>query len=66
MTNARLGPLLAADGQPLESKREQDAEGVTLLDGNLTRGTLLVSFERLHRIGRFASATARCGRPSAT
>ena len=32
---------------------EQDAEGVTLLDGTLQRGTLLISFERLHRVGRF-------------
>ena len=53
LARARLGPLLGSRGQPLEIKREQDAEGVTLLDGNLQRGTLLISFERLHRVGRF-------------
>jgi hypothetical protein len=53
LKNARLGPLLAARGRPLRDKREKDAEGVTLLDGSLSNGTLLVSFERLHRIGRF-------------
>jgi hypothetical protein len=53
LRNARLGPLLGTHGRPLKDKREKDAEGVTLLDGSLTNGTLLVSFERLHRIGRF-------------
>jgi hypothetical protein len=53
LARARLGPLLGSRGQPLQNKREQDAEGVTLLDGNLQRGTLLISFERLHRVGRF-------------
>lgn len=53
LARARLGPLLGSRGQPLENKREQDAEGVTLLDGTLQRGTLLISFERLHRVGRF-------------
>ena len=53
ITNARLGPLLAADGRSLRGKREQDAESVALLDGSLARGTLLIGFERAHRIGRF-------------
>lgn len=53
LARARLGPLLGSRGQPLASKREQDAESLTLLDGTLQRGTLLVGFERLHRIGRF-------------
>jgi hypothetical protein len=53
LARARLGPLLGSRGQPLEAKREQDAEGVALLDGTLKNGTLLISFERLHRIGRF-------------
>jgi len=53
LTRARLGPLLGSRGQPLEVKREQDAEAVTLLEGNLQRGMLLIGFERLHRIGRF-------------
>ncbi len=53
LKNARLGPLLSVRGRPLQDKREKDAEGVTLLDGSIANGTLLVSFERLHRIGRY-------------
>lgn len=53
MTNARLGPLLAANGRSLRGKREQDAESVALLGGSLARGMLLIGFERVHRIGRF-------------
>jgi hypothetical protein len=53
VTNARIGPLLALDGRPLRDKREQDAECIALVDGTLARGTLLVGFERVHRIGRF-------------
>ena len=53
LTQARLGTLRDRRGHPLRNKREQDAEAVTLVDGNLSRGTLLIGFERLHRIGRF-------------
>jgi hypothetical protein len=60
---ARLGPLLGSHGGPLKSKREQDAEGLTLLDGNLQHGTVLISFERLHRIGRFPIRKGEVGAP---
>jgi hypothetical protein len=53
LANARMGPLLAAGGRSLRNKREQDAESVALLTGTLTRGTVLIGFERAHRIGRF-------------
>jgi hypothetical protein len=53
VARARLGPLLATGGRPLRDKREQDAESLALLDGNLSRGTVLIGFERRHRIGRF-------------
>lgn len=53
LSRARIGPLLSASGNLLKSKVEQDAEGATLLEGNLSNGTLLISFERHHRIGRF-------------
>lgn len=43
---AVLKPLLGADGQPLQGKREGDAEGLT----RLADGRLLISFERDHRI----------------
>lgn len=53
VTNARLGPILAPNGKPVRSKRDRDCEAVAILDGDLTRGTLLMAFERLHRIERF-------------
>jgi hypothetical protein len=53
LERARLGPLLDREGHPLDSKKEADAESVALLDGDLRRGTLLVGFERHHRIDRY-------------
>jgi hypothetical protein len=53
LAKARLGPLLAMSGRVLERKRDHDAEGMALLDGSLTRGTVLIAFERNQRIGRF-------------
>ena len=52
--NAKMGPFRGIGGRPLDKKRDLDAEAVTFLDGNLTRGTVLIGFERNHRIGRFA------------
>jgi hypothetical protein len=53
LTRARIGPLQAVGGRPLRDKREQDAESLTLVEGTLARGTVLIGFERLHRIGRY-------------
>jgi hypothetical protein len=53
LTQARIGPLLAVSRANLPRKRDHDAEGITLLEGSLTRGTVLIGFERKHRIGRF-------------
>jgi hypothetical protein len=53
IVNARIGPIRAIKGRELNKKRDLDAEGLTLLSGDLTRGTVLVSFERNHRIGVF-------------
>lgn len=53
LSHARIGPLLDAHGQPLDSKKEADAEAATLLDGTLQQGTLLIGFERHHRIDRY-------------
>jgi hypothetical protein len=64
LARARLGPLLDAKGQPLKIKRQQDAEGLALLEGNLQRGTLLIGFERLHRIGRFPIRDRQIGAPT--
>jgi hypothetical protein len=52
MENAVMGPIPGADGRPLRG-RDIDAESITLLEGSLTRGTVLIAFERNHRIGRF-------------
>jgi hypothetical protein len=65
LTGARLGTLSALRGRALRAKREQDAEALTLVEGTLERGTLLVGFERLHRIGRFAIRDGRIEPPSA-
>ena len=51
--NARMGAIRGVGGKPLDKKRDLDAEAITLLDGNFTRGTVLIGFERNHRIGRF-------------
>jgi len=52
-SRARLGPLLDKGGRPLGSKVEQDAEAAVLIDGTLQNGTLLIGFERNHRIDRY-------------
>jgi hypothetical protein len=64
LARARIGPLQAVGGRPLQDKREQDAESVALLDGTLARGTVLIGFERLHRIGRFPVRDGQLQAPS--
>ena len=63
LSRVRIGPLAALSGRVLKGKRERDAEGVTLLRGGLDRGRVLISFERLHRIGVFPITTAGVGKP---
>jgi hypothetical protein len=53
LEGVRLGPIRAQSGEVLTRKRFSDAEGLTLVSGTLERGTVLISFERKHRIGRF-------------
>lgn len=65
LKHARIGTLRALSGRPLRAKREQDAEALTLLDGSLEGGTVLIGFERLHRIGRFPLREAGVRTPSA-
>jgi hypothetical protein len=52
LVRATIGPLLALRGRPLREKVDQDAESLALLEGSLDRGTLLIGFERKHRIAR--------------
>lgn len=52
LANAVLDGIAGLGGRALDG-RDVDAESVTLLDGTLSRGTVLISFERNHRIGLF-------------
>ncbi|GBF26893.1 hypothetical protein MnTg02_01936 [bacterium MnTg02] len=54
LRNARLGPLRGRDGAPLTDKQNADAEGLAIVDQDGTNGTLVVSFERRHRIVKYA------------
>jgi hypothetical protein len=49
LSQAKIGPLRALDGQPLADKAQSDAEGMA----RLPDGSWLVSFERNHRIWRY-------------
>ncbi|HVX36459.1 MAG TPA: esterase-like activity of phytase family protein [Hyphomicrobium sp.] len=51
IAEAHLGPLLARDGKPIG--RERDSEAIALETGTLERGSVLVAFERRHRIKRY-------------
>lgn len=51
LSGLRMGPLLDAKGAPSKGKRRGDAEGLTWSDG-----AFFVSFERDHRIWRYAGA----------
>lgn len=53
LENARMGPLRARSGRVLGGKKESDAEGMALVAGTLAGGEVLISFERIHRLGRF-------------
>ncbi len=64
LSNARLGPLLGTGGVPLVKEKDRDSEGVVLLDGTLSKGRLLISFERNHRIGRFPITDMGVGAPT--
>jgi hypothetical protein len=64
--NAKTGPLLGSNGLPPKSERDRDAEGVTVIEGSLTKGTVLISFERNHRIASFPVSDKGVGRQIAT
>ncbi len=53
LADVEVGPLWSKSGRPLSDRKEVDAEAVRLLTGTPQSGTVLVSFERIHRIGRF-------------
>jgi hypothetical protein len=51
VSDVAAGALADPDSRPLEGKKTQDAEALTSLDD----GTLIVSFERQHRLWRFGA-----------
>ncbi len=53
ITNARLGPLREAGGQPIRRSRNRDAESIALASGSLQRGSVMIGFEGNHRITRY-------------
>ncbi len=53
LEDVRLGPIRALSGKALTRKRNADAEGLALVTGTPEKGSVLISFERNHRIGRF-------------
>jgi hypothetical protein len=64
LSRARIGPLVALGGRSLKDKGEQDAESLALVEGTLARGTLVIGFERVHRIGRFEVRDGEVRAPS--
>lgn len=63
LANAMLGDISGLGGQLLSRFRDRDAESITLLDGTLAKGTVLIAFERNHRIGRFPVSDRGIGPP---
>ncbi len=53
LERVRLGPIRSLSGKTLHRKRDHDAEGLALVKGSPEKGSVLISFERKHRIGRF-------------
>jgi hypothetical protein len=53
ITAARIGPIASTSGRALNRRRDVDAEAAALIEGTLAKGTVLISFERNHRVGRF-------------
>jgi len=51
--HTRMGPILGLGSKRLPNERDRDAEGVRLLEGTLSKGSVLVAFEQNQRIGRF-------------
>jgi hypothetical protein len=64
VSGATIGPILGTDGKPLSSDTERDSEGFALIDGTPSKGTGYVSFERDHRIERYAFTPQRFGPPT--
>lgn len=64
IAEAKVGAIRALRGRVITSKRDLDAESVAFLDGRLEHGTLLVSFERNHRVGLFPVKNSEISAPA--
>ena len=64
LADVMLGEIPGTGGQVLSRGRDRDAESVVLLDGTLARGTVLIAFERNHRIGRYPITERGLGPPA--
>ncbi|MEQ1672774.1 MAG: esterase-like activity of phytase family protein, partial [Hyphomicrobium sp.] len=53
ITDARIGPLLALDGNTLKRNRDRDAEAVALVSGTVRNGSMIVSYEQNSRLVRY-------------
>jgi hypothetical protein len=62
LVNAVLGEIAGVGGLSLKG-RDKDSEAVTLVEGTLSRGTVLIGFERNHRIGRYPISERGIGAP---
>jgi hypothetical protein len=64
LSEASIGPILGRDGKPLAGDAEQDSEGVAFIDGDTSKGTAYVAFERNHRVLRYPFTSDRFGPPN--
>jgi hypothetical protein len=54
LADAAMAPLLDLKGKPIGGKVMGDAEGLTITGSDPLKGDAYVSFERLHRVWRYA------------
>ncbi|HPG89075.1 MAG TPA: esterase-like activity of phytase family protein [Hyphomicrobium sp.] len=53
VSNARIGPILAADGTPLDRGRDRDAEALAIVSGKAHQGSVIIAFEQNTRLARY-------------
>jgi hypothetical protein len=63
LSGASIGPIFGRDGKPLAGDTQQDSEGLALIDGDTSKGTAYVAFERNHRVLRYPFTPDRFGPP---
>ncbi len=53
ISDARIGPLMAADGNPLRRRKDRDAEAIAVAEGTVHSGAVFIAFEHKTRIVRY-------------